>query len=342
MRELTLKQYTALQVDIALGYGAPNVTHEFTATPSVEQRLHDKIVEQSKFLGLINVLPVDEMEGENLLAFANGPVSGRTDTSGDGERIPRSVLGLTVQGFKLAKTNADVFIKYDTMDMWAKFKDFADRYLNLVHKRKANDREIIGWNGESVADTTDLGANPLMQDVNKGWMQYMREKLAGNVLLQGEKEAGEIRIGAGGDYENLDHAIVDLALGIPEYLRDGLVAMVGSELMGRERAAVFKALNLKPSEKALAEAALASFGGLPAMTPTNFPARGLVITSLDNLSIYYQSGSVRRRLQDKPSKDRVEDFNSSNEGYVVETPEKMVAVEFKNVKLPNAAATGWE
>jgi hypothetical protein len=31
----------------------------------------------------------------------------------------------------------------------------------------------------------------------------------------------------------------------------------------------------------------------------------------------------------------MEDFNSRNEGYVVETPDKFVAVDFKNVKLPD-------
>jgi hypothetical protein len=61
-----------------------------------------------------------------------------------------------------------------------------------------------------------------------------------------------------------------------------------------------------------------------------------VITSLDNLSIYMQSGTWRRHIKDKPEKDRVEDYNSRNEGYVVETPEKLVAVEFDNVTVPQS------
>jgi hypothetical protein len=45
-------------------------------------------------------------------------------------------------------------------------------------------------------------------------------------------------------------------------------------------------------------------------------------------------------VEDNPKKDRVEDYNSRNEGYVVETPERFVAVEFDNVKLPDGAS-GW-
>jgi hypothetical protein len=65
-----------------------------------------------------------------------------------------------------------------------------------------------------------------------------------------------------------------------------------------------------------------------------------VITSYDNISIYRQSDSWRRQIVDNPKKDQVEDYNSRNEGYVIETPEKFVAVEFANVKVPDGA-NGW-
>jgi P2 family phage major capsid protein len=180
-----------------------------------------------------------------------------------------------------------------------------------------------------------------MQDVNEGWMQYMRDNKAANILTEGGT-VNEIHIGEGGDYVNLDHAVSDLLEGIPQYLRTGLIALIGSDLVGREKSALYQALGLKPTEKTLATASLTFFGGLPWETPNNFPSRGLVITSLDNLSIYVQSGSWRRRIKDKPEKDRVEDYNSRNEGYVVETPEKFVGVEFDNVKLLAADGETWE
>lgn len=334
--------FNEMQKRLAKNYGVEQVSETFSVAPTMEQKLQDKIVEQSTFLPRINVLPVDDLEGQNILGSASGPASGRTDTSVDGnERTPKNLLGLAPRNYKLHKTDSDVFMLYSTMDAWSKFPDMAERYARYVQERMANDREIIGWHGISAAANTDLSANPMLQDVNKGWVQYVKEALEANILTTGEKLAGEIRIGKDGDFENLDHAVVELTEGIPAYLRKGLVALIGSELVGREKAVLARAMGQTPTEKSLTEAALSTFGGLPWETPSNFPGRGLVITSYDNLSIYVQSGSWRRRIMDNPKKDRVEDYNSRNEGYVVETPEKFVAVDFAKVKLLQPDGTTW-
>lgn len=332
MRDQTRKRFHILCTRLAQGYGVADVSQQFSITPSVQQLLKDKIVEASTFLPRINIITVDELKGENILAGASGPVTGRTDTTGDAERTPRDVLGLDKYTYELAPTQSDVYMRYATVDAWAKFKDMAERYLRYVQARIATDMELIGWHGVSVAPTTDLAANPLLQDVNKGWLQYMRENKPANVLTQGGV-AGQIRFGAGGDFVNLDVAVHDLLQGIPSYLRQNLVALIGTDLVAQEKAALMAAVGGKPTEKALAQLSLATFGGLTWETPSNFPARGLVITSLDNLSIYQQDGSWRRQILDNPRKDRVEDYNSRNEGYVVETPEKLTAWEFNNVKL---------
>ena len=166
MRALTRKQFMTLCAVMARNYGVPNVEQQFSITPSVEQRLQYKIVEQSEFLGKINVLPVDELQGQNILASASSPVSGRTDTSdGTKERAPKNVLGMEPAGYQLHKTDSDVFMPYETMDAWAKFPNLAERYTGYVQGRIANDRELIGWYGKLAAADTDLAANPLLQDV---------------------------------------------------------------------------------------------------------------------------------------------------------------------------------
>lgn len=312
MKEQTRKLYNSMSLRIAKTYGVSSVITPFAATPELEQRLQDKIVEQDNFLSRINVIKVGEIEGQNILGSASGPASGRINTSVDGkERTPKDLLGLDTYAYKCYQTNSDVYMKYATMDAWAKFKDLAERYARYLQQRIANDRCLIGWYGESAEADTDLVAHPLMQDVNEGWMQYMKNKKAANILTEGANQ-GEIRIGAGGDFLNLDHAVADLVDGIPQYLRQDLVALIGSELMGMEKSALYQAIAAKPTEKTLATASLTSFGGLAADTPNNFPARGIVITSYKNLSIYVQEGTWRRHLKDKPEKDRVEDFNSRN------------------------------
>ena len=95
MKTHTRQRFNALLHGLAKGYGVEDVSRQFTIEPTIQQRLQDKIVEQSTFLPKINVITVDELSGENILGSASGPVSGRTDTSKDGkERTPRDVLGL--------------------------------------------------------------------------------------------------------------------------------------------------------------------------------------------------------------------------------------------------------
>ena len=48
------------------------------------------------------------------------------------------------------------------------------------------------------------------------------------------------------------------------------------------------------------------------------PKGALMVTKLENLSIYYQEGARRRTLKDVPERDRIENYESSNDAYVVE------------------------
>lgn len=336
MKTLTRQAFNALCKAYCTGYGVPSVKESFSLTPSVEQKLQDKIVEKSTFLKDINVITVDDLQGQNILGSVTGPVSGRTDTTIEGkERTPRDVLGLEPFEYQLHQVNSDVYMTYRTMDAWAKWADFQNRYTNNVQKQIASDRELVGWYGEQAAKDTDLETYPLMQDVLPGWMQYMRDRKPGNIISTGKKAAGEIRIGPGGDFPNLDAAVNDMLQGIPKWKRKGLIVLVGDELIARERAALYEKQGDTPTEKNSINTAMSKLGGLDWETPSNFPGRGLNITNKKNLSIYVQEGSWRRHLKDKPEKNRVEDFNSRNEGYVVEDVEQFVGMEFDNVKLPN-------
>lgn len=339
MKKATFARFEAeVLKPLARTYDVPDVRETFSIEPTLSQELNDKIVERSTFLGQINIVPVDEIKGENILGYAKSPV-----TSGDGERKPRDVLGLDRYGYELFKTDSDVAIRYKTIDSWAKFPDLADRYARYVQERIAADRELIGWYGTSAADTSDMQAHPLLEDVNKGWMQYMRDNLPTNILADAEN-VNEIRLGPGGDFSCLDVAINDLVEGIPHFLQNGLVALIGRDLIVRERAVLFEAVQGKPTEKQAMAAFSQKYGGLDWFTPSFFPARGLVITPLENISLYHQDSSWRRKIDDNARKDQYEDFMSRSEGYVIETPEQFVAWEWDNVKLPfdNNGSLEWK
>jgi len=330
------QQFNVLALAIASTYGVETVREEFNVSPTHAQTLNEKITHSSAFLSRINVIPVSEIKGEKVMLGTSGTVTGRTDTTVS-DREPRSVLGLDGQPYELFETHSDVSLRFASIDAWAKFPNFAQRYSAAVQKQIALDRIMIGWNGTSAAATTDRVANPLLQDVNKGWLQIVRDQAPQQILTTGEKVAGKIQIGATGDYPNLDALVHDVSMMIDDEFRDGgdLVAIIGHELLAHDKAKLYAAQGDTPTEKERIELAqvIATYGGRPAYTCPHFPARGVVVTSFDNLSIYFQDSSWRRHIQENPKRSRVEDFNSRNEGYVVEQLGKFAGVESANVEF---------
>ena len=49
-----------------------------------------------------------------------------------------------------------------------------------------------------------------------------------------------------------------------------------------------------------------------------FPPNAILVTKLENLSIYVQNGSRRRTIREEPDFNQVADYQSVNESYVVE------------------------
>src|SRR3546814_13686466 len=57
------------------------------------------------------------------------------------------------------------------------------------------------------------------------------------------------------------------------------------------------------------------------------PEDALLVTSLDNLSIYGQEETRRRQIKDGPALDQIENYESVNEDYVVEDYGRCALVE---------------
>ena len=107
----------------------------------------------------------------------------------------------------------DTVLTYAKLDMWAKFQDFQVRIRNAIIQRQALDRIMIGFNGVSRAKTSNRTNNPLLQDVNKGWLQKVREDAPDHVMGSETKDGattkGTVKVGKGGDYANLDALVMD-------------------------------------------------------------------------------------------------------------------------------------
>lgn len=326
-------KYLQLQGDIAKTYNVDTVTRNFAVEPSIAQELNDKITAKADFLERINLVPVNQIKGEKVFIGVSGPVTGRTNTkTTDREATDRSSLENST--YELSSTESDVALPFAKIDAWAKFTDFSDRYAAAVQKQIALDRIMVGFHGTHAAPETDMSAFPMLQDVNKGWLEQAREQIPEQVLKQG-LEAGKIRLGDGGDYANLDALVHDTKQMIdPKYRDTGdLIAIIGSDLLAADKAKLYTKQAGTPTEKERIEDAqvIATYGGLPSFMVPFFPVNAVLVTSWDNLSIYFQDTSWRRHLVENPKRSRVEDYNSRNEGYVIEQLEKLSMAE--NVEL---------
>jgi P2 family phage major capsid protein len=311
------------------------VDKTFTVDPSVQQKLETKVQESSAFLSQINVFPVDELKGETVGLTIGSTIAGRTDTSGAGRRSPRDPSGNEGRGYELHQTDFDTFISYGKLDAWAKFPDFQTRIQGMIVERCQLDRIMIGFNGTSAAATTDRAANSLLQDVNIGWLQHMRAENQIRVMDEGSVEDGKVMVGPGGDYATLDALIWDAVQSLlPAWAkgRTDLVAICGSGLLHDKYFPLINA-DEKPTEQIARDIIMSSkrLGGKQAAEVPYFPDDAVLITPLKNLSLYYQDGKRRRSIIEEPSANRIADYQSSNEGYVVEDYDLACMVE--NIEL---------
>lgn len=321
MRNETRVKFNAYLEQVAKLNGVDSATKKFNVSPSVQQTMEQKIQASSEFLSKINIEPVIDQEGEKLGLGVGGTVASTTDTK-NGKRVTTDIANVDeLNKYRCEQTNFDWHIGYGKLDAWARQAAFQTMLRDAILKRQALDRITIGFNGRSRAATSNRVNNPLLQDVNKGWLQQLRDNAPARVMDHGAV-AGKITVGQGGDYANLDALVFDL---VNELLDEwhqedtGLVVLCGRKLLGDK---YFPIINKdQANTEALAADMIVSqkrIGNLPAVQVPYFPANGLLVTRLDNLSIYYQDGTRRRHVREAPDADRVENFESSNEAYVVE------------------------
>ena len=321
MRNDTRVLFNAYLQQLAQLHGVADVTTKFTADPSVAQTLETRMQESSAFLSAINVYPVSEQSGEKVGIGIDGTIASTTDTTVK-DREPRDPSGLDDRGYTCTQTNFDTSIRYQKLDQWAKFKDFQARIRDAIIKAQALNRIMIGWNGISRAATSNPTINKLLQDVNIGWLQKMREENPARVMKEVKDGSGKIEIGANKDFANIDALVVSMVNEFiePWYQEDTeLVVICGRQLLADKYFPIINTVQA-PTEMLAADIVTSQkrLGNLPAVRVPHFPASGLMVTRLDNLSLYWQEGTRRRTVIDNAKRDRIENFESVNESYVIE------------------------
>jgi len=372
MLNITRALFNAYVSQVALLNNVPSATDKFNVAPAVEQRLEAKMAESSEFLQAINVVPVINQTDVTLGLGTTRTIAGRTDTSGAGERDATDPTGSSqINTYTCRQTNFDWAQRYALLDAWRHRPDFQTLMRDAILAQQARDRIMIGWNGTSVAATTDRVANPMLQDVNEGWLHKIRTRAPAQVFNDGnltvetdgtnnaalkaiyikpdvelfDAEAAYNATGgsasADADYSSLDALVLDAKRMLPTWYRTrtDLVVIVGQDLVDDKYFTIAQKTGATATEVEATDRIIRStkqLGGLEAVMVPFFPADAILITTLSNLSIYVQEGTRRRQLADEPKKDRIANYESVNEDYVVEDYELVVLVE--NIVIGGAPA----
>ncbi|MFW5403043.1 phage major capsid protein, P2 family [Pectobacterium carotovorum] len=329
MRKETRFKFNAYMTQLAAlnGVEVETLSKKFSVEPSVTQSLMEVVQESSDFLTRINIVPVAELTGEKIGLGVSGSVASTTDTSNGDERETADLLSLEARQYKCEQMNFDFHIRYNTLDLWARFQDFQLRLRNAIAKRQSLDYIMAGWHGVKRAATSDRAKNPLLQDVAVGWLQKYRNESAKRVMSKVVGEDGaviseKIRVGENGDYVSLDALVMDATnTMIDEWHQEDpdLVVICGRQLLSDK---YFPLVNKQQenSEILAADVIISQkrIGNLPAVRVPYFPANALMITRLDNLSIYYMDDSHRRHIEEVAKRDRIENYESIKQDYVVE------------------------
>lgn len=336
MRRNTRNKYNAYLTQLAKinNVDVTELSSTFEVEPSVEQRLEEVIQQSAAFLKLINIESVSQQEGEVIGLDISESIASTTDTDFK-DREPIDPLSLRKNRYRCEETHYDTSLRYSQLDRWAKFNDFQLRVRNIILKRQALDRIKIGFNGVIRSANSDKKKNKLLQDVNIGWLQKVRElapdRVMSKIINPDGSEQSTIKIGNGQSYNNLDALVMDAIDNlISEEYRDDdqMVAICGRKLLSDK---YFPLVNKDQDNSELLSAeqiiSQKQIGGLIAIRAPYFPDSSLMITRLDNLSIYWQEGTRRRSIINNPRRSRIETFESVNESFVIENYDCVALIE---------------
>ncbi|MDV1857703.1 phage major capsid protein, P2 family [Citrobacter freundii] len=342
-----LELYMQRQAQLS-GVTVSNLTKRYSVDPSVQQRLENAAKESTELTQKINVIGVDDQEGDKVLVDTTGPIA-RTNSSSDGakRRNPASVHELATRRYRCEQVNYDTFISYSQLDAWSAHPDFQARVSQQIARQIALDRIMIGFNGTSHALISDFAANPLLQDVNTGWMEQIRKHAAARVMSDVTISTRDMdnKITAKGLYGNPDALVQDARSSLlDEWHKDApdLVVLMGRDLFNTLRLPLINAMSTtNPNTELMAGQLIISsrfIGGLQVFLAPFFPKDAMLITSFSNLSIYFQKGSLRRLMKEEPEYNRIATYQSMNDAYVVEDYGKSALIQ--GIKFADAPAEG--
>lgn len=331
--EAMLRKFAA---GLAKANGQVDTSRFFSLTDPKETQLRNALLQSSEFLRLLpNVLDVDQVQGQVVSTGKPGIYTGRKK---DG-RFSRP-LGVDGNEYKLRETDSGSYLAYSLLVVWANAgseEEFFQRIQAFSNESFALDMLRVAFNGTSAAEDTDPEANPNGEDVNIGWHQIVKTRSAEQIIT------GDVTIGgANADFIGLDAAVTDLVhTCIYEPLRNDprLIVLASADLIGADATTMMNKID-RPTEKVAAQLIGRQIAGRTVYTPPFMPEGRLIVTTLDNLHIYTQRGTRKRKAEWNDDRKRFENNYLRMEGYAVEHDELYAAFDKITLKADVTAPEG--
>ncbi|EJV4193263.1 phage major capsid protein, P2 family [Salmonella enterica] len=279
---------------IAKANGTFTADNFFTIAPPRETMLRDAIMQNAApFLALINVMLVDQLVGQVISTGNPGLFTGRKT---DG-RFNKS-LGVSGNEYRLYEVDSGSFLDYATLTAWANAgteNEFYNRLQAFFYKSIANDLLRVALNGTHAAEgDTDPKTYPNGEDVHPGWHQIVKERspkqiITDKVILN--------RSTTGGDFISVDSLVADIIYTClpPEFRQDpDLVVLASQNIIAADTVSMMNRID-RPSEKVAAQLMNREIAGRKAYSPPFMPDNRVIVTTLHNLHLYFQSGTQQRR-----------------------------------------------
>ncbi|WP_279050087.1 phage major capsid protein, P2 family [Cedecea davisae] len=325
--ETFLRKYAA---GLAKANGQPDTSRYFALTNPKETKLRDALLQSSEFLRLLpNVLDVDQIIGQVVSTGRPGIYTGRKK---DG-RFSRA-LGVGGNEYKLVETDSGSYLPYSLLVVWANSgseEEFFQRIQAFSNESFALDMLRVAFNGVEAAEDTDPDKNPNGEDVNTGWHKIVKDRAPEQIITDAVTIGG-----AGADFVGLDAAVTDLVhTSIYEPFRNDprLVVLASADLIGADATTLMNMVD-RPTEKVAAQLINRQIAGRTVYTPPFMPEGRLIVTTLDNLHIYTQAGTRKRKAEWNDDRKRFENNYLRMEGYAVEHDELYAA--FDKITLAGA------
>lgn len=306
---------------LAKAYGIPEaaLSKQFAVTGPIETNLRQALLDSIEFLNLITVLDVDQIKGQVVQVGVGALYTGRKK----GGRFTRDI-GVDGNTYELFETDSCAALPWATLCTWANSGgdgEFMRLVNEFTNKAFALDMLRIGWNGTSAAESTDATAHSLGQDVNKGWHQLAKEYNSGSQIIIPTGAATHLYFDPDGkgDYNTLDAMASDIINTVidPLFRQDpSLVVLVGTDLVAAAQAKLYSEAT-KPTEQIAAQMLEKSIAGRKAYIPPFFPGKRMVVTTLDNLHIYTQRNTRKRKADDNQDTKAFENQYWRMEGYAI-------------------------